>query len=276
MAHPSETAESKDHALALFRAGIALSVAAKHIAAYSIVDLLYGRYGVIQPPIAEAFARPDIPTAFSISRWLTGHGIDWPVYQTLYFVCLVAALGLFLGAFCRLSALICWVSNGVLMNSANVFIYGVDDLQHIGLFYCIVFPVARAYSIDAARLRKGQDPWLSDLAVFILRVHVCLIYLSAGYSKIVGEQWWTGEAIWRAFLQPRLIHFPFTLFDLATLAAYEPLFRIAGLTVVTLQLGFPVLVFLEPLRRYVLAAMILLHGGIVLFLGLYLFSLLSG
>lgn len=263
----------EDHALALFRAGIALSVIAKQVATWPVLDLLYGPSAVLQPPIAEALARPGLPTVFAIARALDHVGLPWfPAYQAIHALCLLSALALLFGALTRPAALVCWISNAVLMNSASSFIYGVDDFQHIGLFYCTIFPVARAVSLDALRGGRMPDAWLSVLGVLTLRAHVCLIYLSAGFAKALGTQWWTGEAIWRAFLQPGLIQFPFTQFDLQTLASFEPLFRVASLAVVALQLSFPILVLVKSLRRHVLAAMIALHLGIALVLGLYLFS----
>jgi hypothetical protein len=273
LAGPAASTRCEDQALALFRAGIALSVLGKQVATWPVLDLLYGPFAVLQPSLADALARPGLPTVFSIARALDHAGLSSvPVYQAVYALCLLSALALLLGAVTRLSALVCWITNSALMNSASSFIYGVDDFQHIGLFYCIVFPVARAFSLDALRGGRMPDAWLSVLGVLTLRAHVCLIYLSAGYAKFLGAQWWNGEAIWRAFLQPGLIQFPFTQFDLQTFASFEPLFRIAGLAVVALQLSFPMLVLVKPLRRHVLAAMIALHLGIALCLGLYLFS----
>src|SRR5687767_8226024 len=95
--------ESNDRALAFFRIGIALAILAKCAEFLPFLDLLYGEYGVVQKPIAEAFSNPNIPTAFTIAKLLNGSGFDSPpVYETLFLLNGIAGVGLLVGASCRL------------------------------------------------------------------------------------------------------------------------------------------------------------------------------
>lgn len=156
------------------------------------------------------------------------------------------------------------------MSSANAFNYGVDDFQLMGLFYCSVFPVDRAWSLR--RDRGKLSGWPKGLPVWIIRIHICIVYFSAGLWKFSGEQWWDGTALWLALLQPMFIHQPFSWYDLQTLAKLKMFFSLAGMGVVLAQLAFPFLVFVKAIRPYILTIMIFFHVCIGLFLGLQLFS----
>src|SRR6185295_5509673 len=93
------------------------------------------------------------------------------------------------------------------------------------------------------------------------------VYAAAGISKSLGMQWWTGDAIWRALSLPQ-----FQQFDPAPLLGFTPLLQAAAIGAVLLQFSYPVLVWTR-LRALVVACTELLHLGIAVFLGLWLFSL---
>jgi hypothetical protein len=182
----------------------------------------------------------------------------------------LSSVSLLLRSAARFSAICCWISNAILMSSANVFNYGVDDFQLMGLFYCSVFPVDRVWSMR--RDRRKLSAWPKGLPVWIIRIHICIVYFSAGLWKISEEQWWDGTALWLALLQPMFIHRPFSWYDLQTLANFKIIFSLAGMGVVPAQLAFPFLVFVKAIRPYILSIMIFFHIFIGLFLGLQLFS----
>jgi hypothetical protein len=260
-----------DEALAIFRIGIAISVLIRSASYWLYLDLLHGEYGLVQKPIAEVLSKAYIPTTFAIDKWFSGWGFDVPVVlEIIFFMNFLSSVSLLLGSAARFSAISCWISNAILMSSANVFNYGVDDFQLMGLFYCSVFPVDRVWSLR--RDRRKLSGWPKGLPIWIIRIHICIVYFSAGLWKISGEQWWDGTALWLALLQPMFIHPPFSWYDLSTLAKFKTIFSVAGMGVVLAQLAFPFLVFVRAIRPCILSTMIFFHICIGLFLGLQLFS----
>jgi hypothetical protein len=111
-----------------------------------------------------------------------------------------------------------------------------------------------------------DDEWVS-ISVVVLRIHLCIVYAAAGISKALGEQWWTGDAVWRALSLPQ-----FQQFDPAPLLGFTPLLQATAIASVLLQLGYPVLVWTRW-RALAVFGVELLHLGIALALGLWLFSL---
>ncbi|HWK98752.1 MAG TPA: hypothetical protein VNQ55_02345 [Parapedobacter sp.] len=137
------------------------------------------------------------------------------------------------------------------------FSYGVDYLASSCLLYCILFP-ANGYQ--------------ATFFLRILQAHVCIIYFFAGLGKALGPTWHNGEALWKAVTQPGFE----SLFkpDLLFLGAYPSLWVAGGWAVLILELTYPVFIWLPPTRRYWLWAMVGLHLGIALLMGLYSFSAL--
>lgn len=153
-------------------------------------------------------------------------------------------------------------------------LYGVDMFAHIGLFYCVWFPVGQALSLDHAWRaesvsdRSNQPSFAAWLGLRILQLHVCIIYTASGVEKASGEQWWNGEAIWRAVMGAPLgspIDCSF-LADLPWLAM--------GLCWMTLLLeaGIVVFVWHPRLRKLWLVGIVGMHLGIAVVLGLWTFS----
>ena len=36
----------------------------------------------------------------------------------------------------------------------------------------------------------------ANLAIRLIQIHMCIIYLFSGLGKLQGESWWNGEAVW--------------------------------------------------------------------------------
>ena len=64
-------------------------------------------------------------------------------------------------------------------------------------------PLARPRHCQATagpgRVASAAPSARANLALRLINVHMCVIYFFAGISKLQGEAWWTGEAMWRAF-----------------------------------------------------------------------------
>ena len=181
----------------------------------------------------------------------------------------LAAAFFMVGYKTRVSTAIAWATLVLIQDSACAFTYGIGAMLLIALFYSLFMPVGREWSVDrmlqapASRESTGD----ASLCVLVFRLHLCIIYIAAAVAKAVGDQWWTGEAVWRALSLPQ-----FQQFDPAPLAAWPGLLAAAGIVTVLTQLAYPILVWTR-LRVPIVIVIELTHLGIALFLGLWLFSL---
>src|SRR6185295_16286666 len=86
-------------------------------------------------------------------------------------------------------------------------LFGLDQINRLLVMYLMLGPCGAAYSLDrlwmkrksGGRLPPAQPLMSANIAIRLIQVHMCMIYLFAGASKLVGRSWWTGSAMWLAF-----------------------------------------------------------------------------
>ncbi len=262
----SEAASCKP--LAILRIGTAAILLAQGAYLWGYRDVLLYDQGLVPWELGESFIDALMPRLSGIVAVLAPLGISSQVATGLVVaVHLIAALALLLGFATRPSAVVAWLTHLVLIGTGVAYTYGLGKMLVIALFYCVVMPVGREWSFDASRRRVSTPPGEdASLSVLVLRLHLCIIYGAAGFSKAVGEQWWTGDAVWRALSLPQ-----FRQFDPAPLLQWPLLVQAAAIGAIAVQLVFPLLVWTRYRVAIVIAAE-LLHLGIAIFLGLWLFS----
>lgn len=229
--------------------------------------LLYDN-GLVSWQLSEWMMEPLLPHLSTFARLVAPLGVS--AQQATMIVLsahLAGAVGLALGLFTRTSAFLAWITHLALIGAGVAYTYGLGKLLVIALFYCMVMPVGREWSLDAKRRPlapvAGED---ATLSVLVLRLHLCIMYAAAGVSKALGEQWWTGDAIWRALSLPQ-----FQQFDPTPLIAWPLVLQAAAIGSIVVQVLYPILVWTR-LRAIIVIAAELLHLGIAIFLGLWLFS----
>lgn len=136
--------------------------------------------------------------------------------------------------------------------------YGVHEFIHIAHFYLSVGDVAAGMAPEGYR-------W-TGLA---LRIHLAIAYLFAGLSKATGQQWWSGEAVWRSI--NRTDSSGFAWLNLAPLGQWPILFQIAAIGTIFTE-GFYPLAFFKRLRPFFVGGMILMHLMTVFAQGLIVFG----
>jgi hypothetical protein len=230
-----------------------------------------GPDGWLQWEISHAVTEEWAPHIGRVYRLLGPLGLSAEKFVMLFFWCyVIAGVGLLVGWRTRVWAVIAWLFHYVLMGTLRTFTYGVDIFLHIALFYMMFMPVARAYSFDVRQGRVSPLPsWGVTLSLRVLQIHLCFVYLSAGFEKAISPDWWAGNVIWRSLVQP-----DFRQFDLTWLA-HSPWIAIAlGWSTIILETGYCLAMWIPRVRVLWLAGIVSFHLGIGLFLGLRLFGLI--
>jgi hypothetical protein len=128
--------------------------------------------------------------------------------------------------------------------------YGVDSIATFFLF-CLSF----------ANSAKGGavSSIFESMALRLLQLQVCIIYGYSGFEKLKGLLWWRGEALWYALANVQIARF-----DFSWVAHFPILIVIGTYATVLWEVYFPVLVWIKPVQKYVLAFGVLLHIGIAI------------
>jgi hypothetical protein len=262
-----------DNWLALLRFGLGLQVVLYCLSIRTDwTYLLAGNGGLLSRNLSETILALESPLIPRLG-WMValgGHlGLGEENVLSIVWYCLVTAgCFLLLGLFSRAAAIATWFVHLATIKSADLFSYGMDNLTTIGLFYLMLSPLPDHLSLDW-QWRKSR-PQHRDLLGFwrrVLQTHMCLIYFFSGIAKFLGPGWWNGINLWRALTRP-----PFDLISADTLVRFKYLLPIAGIAVWTLEIGYPFFIWHRGLRRPWLIAVLLMHVGIGITMGMYLFA----
>jgi hypothetical protein len=154
-------------------------------------------------------------------------------------------------------------------------LFGLDKVIAMLTLYLAIGPSGCALSVDSwlARRRAGdRGPAAPSVAAnFTLRlinVHMCIIYLVAGLSKLQGTAWWNGQAMWMV-----LGNLEYQAIDMTWLAWHPWLIELLSHFTLFWELTFCVLIWVPILRPLVLFESLVLHLAIGACMGLWTFSL---
>ncbi len=215
--------------------------------------------------LAEMWRLPFNPADTASGRLGSGTQSIWFYLQTPALIWAGQALFLLaivcftLGFATRAASILVWIGHVSYVQRGTVIAFGMDSIIALLTLYLIFAPAGATLSID--RWRAGQPAGRSVVANFILRliqVHLCLIYLFSGLSKLHGASWWNGTALYQALMISET-----SLFDLDWMARREWLWlfisNLGGFLTLAVELGFPVLIWNRRLRPLVLALVALMQ-----------------
>lgn len=253
--------------LAVFRIALGLLMLIELLLIAPVFVDLYGPKGFLQANLMSALTYVPFEPIPWLSRFL-GTG-DTPAlwivftFQCLSLICLIA------GIYTRAASIGAWLGQTVLMNTGLLSVYGLDRYFHLFLFIGLFLPWGDAFSWDARR-KNIPESTSSAYARFLLFLQLAFVmtYLNAGVSKMHGQDWWTGDAIWRAVNVP-----DFRQFNMLWLAKIPLVVKFFSRGTLLLETGFILAIWNRHLRTPWVLAIIGLHLGIAVFMGLYLFAI---
>ncbi len=207
------------------------------------------------------------------------------LHVTVHLVCLVILAAFMLGAFTPTTSVLAYLITIAYANRAPMANYGLDQINGMAALYLAIGPSGRVLSIDRlrehlrgarARLSQGLDPVIpsvqpsarANLALRLMEVHLCVIYVFACLSKLQGESWWNGLAIWQA-----VSNLEYQSRDLTWLAWYPWLVNLLTHATIVWEVTFWALVWRPALRPFVLLMGTAIHLGIGAFMGMWTFGL---
>ena len=264
---------TSDRWLSILRIGLAVQLL---LFAFSIrADWVYllagtGR-GLVSRDFAEALLSLESPLIPRLG-WLVAAGKqvglnESAVLNLSWYALVLASLFLLLGLFCRPAAIVAWFLHLCSVKSGGLVTYGVDALTTTGLFYLMLSPLPDRLSLDHIWRKKFSASQLLGFWRRVLQLHLCLIYFSSGLTKALGRDWWNGINLWRSLIRP-----PFDLIPTEILVRFKYVFPIAGVAVLLLEIGYPFLIWDRRIGRRWLLAILVMHAGIGLAMGMYLFA----
>lgn len=232
----------------------------------------------------EAFLGPDAWISRDAHRAIVGSDYAWSylwywesptALWTAHLLALAVFFLLTIGCFTRVVSVLSCLITLAYCHRLEGALYGLDQVNAMIAMYLMVGPSGAVYSVDAWWKRRGSSErpvvlpsYGANIAVRLLQVHLSIVYLFGGISKLKGTMWWDGSAVWFA-----VANYEYQSLDMTWLGAY-PWF-IAALTHLTVfwETFYPVLVWPRVTRPIMLGMAVCVHGGIALCLGMPTFGL---
>lgn len=185
---------------------------------------------------------------------------------------MLAAAAMMLGWQTRFAVPIAWFMTLMVCHRQTGALFGLDQVVMMLAMYCMLCPCGSVYSLDSLNSQSsgktsGKPSVAVNVSTRLLQVHLCIIYLFGGLSKMRGDFWWEGSAMWWS-----IVNYEYQSLSLVWLGR-SPLI-IALLTHATLfwETFYAALVWPRLTRPCMLAMAVFVHGGIGLFLGMPTFG----
>ncbi len=210
-------------------------------------------------------------SVWSLFFWIKPVWLLWTVhiFALLIFLCLM------LGFFSRTAALLAFplAVSYVHRISPGAF-FGLDKANCMLALYLMLGPCGARYSLDSLRRSRRGDttpvpPSASaNLAIRLLQMHLCIIYLFSALAKLGGENWQAGTAVWWAVANQE-----YQSLDMTWLANWPVLVALATHVTVFWELFYCALVWNRFTRPLAIWLAVFIHAGIAACMGMITFGL---
>jgi uncharacterized membrane protein YphA (DoxX/SURF4 family) len=208
--------------------------------------------------------------AWSHLFWVESPAVIW----ILHIAALIVFGLLTVGLFTRVTSILAFVITLSYCHRITGSWFGLDQINAFIATYLMLGSSGAVYSVDrwlAARrgeLRPVEPTVGTNIAVRLLQVHMCIIYLFGGIGKMRGENWWDGSATWLA-----LASLEYQSLDMTWLVRHRWLLALLTHVTVFWETFYCFLIWPKLTRPICLLLAVFVHGGIALFLGMKTFGL---
>jgi hypothetical protein len=230
-------------------------------------------------------------------NWSIWYHVSNPRAMAVVHGLVLLSLFCFAIGFCTpVTSVLSWLGIASYLHRSPTTLFGMDTMMNLLVLYLVVGQSGAALSVDrlfirywrasrAIRLKKQPvddvPPRVSaNLALRLIQINLCCIYLVSGISKLQGGAWWRLNAVWGTLANPEFspLYFPPFYALLSWLCRHRLLWEAAissaSLFTLVLEIGFPFLVWRPRCRPVMICMAVMLHAGIACFMSLNTFSLM--
>jgi hypothetical protein len=266
---------SSPHTLALIRILGGAMLLYTHLVWTINLNAFLGSHPWVNAPTSRLWNQGVDGSVYAFSHlWIS----DAPLYVwTMHFLALAVFAALTVGLWTRATSILAFLFTLSYCHRLIGSLFGLDQVNAMLATYLMLGRCGDVWSIDAW-LRERKTPGKSaaialphvsnTIAIRLLQLHLSVLYLFGGITKMRGNLWWDGSALWFAFASSE-----YQSLDMTWMVRWPAL--IAFLTHLTLfwETYYAVLVWPKLTRPVVLGMAVAVHGGIALALGMKTFGL---
>jgi len=202
--------------------------------------------------------------------WIQSPALLWLTHIAALIVFALLTAGLWTRV---TSVLACLITLSYCHRSTGVW-FGLDQINAFIAMYLMVGSAGGVYSLDRwLACRSGAEAPIqpridTNVAVRLLQVHLCIVYLFGGIGKARGLPWWDGSAMASALTIQE-----YQSLNLLWMLRYPALLALLTHLTVFWETFYCFLVWPKLTRPVCLLLAVFVHGGIALALGMKTFGL---
>ena len=287
---------STSHTLEIIRIATGLMIVYVHAVWYSRIDDFFGPNALLNLDAWRAIHAGDVPDskwtylAHTDSIWIASLH-EWGAMLAGAFAAigfmtrtsLIAAWLLTLLTAHRLTGFLFGLDQIVLMLSSYLCLSQAGSLLSLDRFLSIKFssltsqtwyrwlsgysPILTADIGDNILDRTATAAWNNTVAMRMMQIHLCIIYLFGGIGKLRGEMWWDGSAMWFSASA-----YEYQSLDLTWIGNYPVLAALLTHITIFWEVTYIAIVWPRWTRGIALILAVLVHSGIAIFLGMVTFG----
>ena len=252
--------------LGLIRLLTGLIVFYTHLVWTPLLMRFLGPEGMLPQGYRQQFF--DSSFAWSHFDLCTTPGMIWAAHIVALVVMLLFALGFWT----RTTGVVTALFVISYANRATGALFGLDQIAGFLVLYLAIsncgdsFSIAKRLGIGKAQIKSSIG---NNIAIRLIQIHLCIVYLFAGLGKCQGEKWWNGEAIWGA-----VASYEYQTIDMTWMANQMWLVSLITLVTLIFEVGYVGLIWHRMTRPVMLLLAIPLHLGIGLCMGMLEFGLI--
>ena len=194
---------------------------------------------------------------------------------TVHIAALIVFAMLMLGLFTRVVSVLAFFASLSYIGRVPGALFGLDQINTMLAMYLMLGPSGAYFSLDRVwkRWKSGaveppQPSVSANVAIRLIQLHMCIIYLFAGMSKLTGLSWWNGTAMWLA-----MANLEYQSLDMTWMARWPRLINFMTHLTIFWELYYCALIWPRRLRPLMLVLAVPMHLGIALCLGMMTFGL---
>ncbi len=268
---------------AVLRIAVGLLAIAHFLTLGIDLERWYGRDGLLPPQAVSALVEVRLPSGaversyhLSYLKYFATPGQLWFVHAAA----IVVAAAFTAGLLTRASGLLTFAAMLAYLHRAPMIAGHLEQVLGFLLLYLCIGPAGSYLSVDRwffLRRQPGEaetiQPSLwANLSLRLIQVHTTMFFLMMGLTKLNGEGWWDGVAIWSLLAQTQSRPLDLTFFQRAGQVG-EYFVNFWTHVVVYYELAFPVLIWNRHARPLLLGMGVVIWISLVLASGLLLFGL---
>ncbi len=273
------------HTLAVMRIACGAMLAYLHTVWASVIGDFFGPNAWVTTEVVRAFHRDDWAWSW---LWYTESTSILMLHQLL---AIAASVMMMLGLFTRLAIPLAWWLTLMVCHRMTGALFGLDQVLTMLSMYLMWSRCGSVLSLDVGLRRRwlaatseaqptsGQAGWgnwlfpaatpsiANNVVTRLLQLHLCVIYLFGGLSKMRGEMWFDGSALWYT-----AVNYEYQSLDLTWLGRWRIVIATLTATTIFWETFYSALVWPRLTRPLTLALAVFVHGGIALALGMVTFG----